>query len=46
MVPLAHNGMVAVHSVVEADHLWQILPELRAAGASGILVLPVEQMIA
>jgi ATP phosphoribosyltransferase len=46
VVPLAHNGMVAVHSVVEADRLWQILPELRAAGASGILVLPVEQMIA
>ena len=46
VVPLAHNGMVAVHSVVEADRLWQVLPELRSAGASGILVLPVEQMIA
>jgi ATP phosphoribosyltransferase-like protein len=38
--------MVAVHSVVAADRLWQILPELRSAGATGILVLPVEQMIA
>jgi ATP phosphoribosyltransferase len=46
VVPLAHNGMVAVHSVVEADRLWQVLPELRDAGATGILVLPVEQMIA
>ena len=46
VVPLAHNGMVAVHSVVAADRLWQILPELRSAGATGILVLPVEQMIA
>jgi ATP phosphoribosyltransferase len=45
VVPLAHNGMVAVHSVVEADRLWQVLPELRNAGASGILVLPVEQII-
>ena len=45
VVPLAHNGMVAVHSVVEADRLWQVLPELRDAGASGILVLPVEQII-
>lgn len=46
VVPLAHNGMVAVHSVVEADHLWRVIPELQVAGASGILVLPVEQMIA
>jgi len=46
VVPLAHNGMVAVHSVVEADRLWQVLPDLRDAGATGILVLPVEQMIA
>jgi ATP phosphoribosyltransferase len=46
VVPLAHNGMVAVHSVVDADRLWQILPKLQAAGASGILVLAVEQMIA
>jgi ATP phosphoribosyltransferase len=46
VVPLAHNGMVAVHSVVEADRLWQVLPELQSAGATGILVLPVEQMIA
>lgn len=45
VVPLAHNGMVAVHSVVEADRLWQVLPELRNAGATGLLVLPVEQMI-
>ncbi len=46
VVPLAHNGMVAIHSVVEADRLWSVVPELRDAGATGILVLPVEQMIA
>jgi ATP phosphoribosyltransferase len=46
VVPLAHNGMVAIHSVVEADRLWRVLPELKGAGATGILVLPVEQMIA
>jgi ATP phosphoribosyltransferase len=45
VVPLAHNGMVAVHSTVDADALWHVLPDLRAAGASGILVLPVEQMV-
>ena len=41
----AHEGMVAVHSVVDANDVWQVLPELKAAGASGILVLGVEQMI-
>ncbi len=37
--------MVAVHSVVDAGELWAVLPELKAAGASGILVLAIEQMI-
>ena len=46
VIPLAHNGHLAVHSVVEADDLWQLLPELEAAGATGILVLPIEQLIA
>jgi ATP phosphoribosyltransferase len=45
VIPLAHNGDVAVHSVVEADDLWHVLPELEAAGATGILVLPVEQLL-
>jgi len=46
VIPLAHNGMVAIHSVVDADDLWELLPSLEEAGASGILILPVEQLIA
>jgi ATP phosphoribosyltransferase len=45
LVPLAEQGMVAVHSVVDADDIWRLLPELKAAGGSGILVLPIEQLI-
>ncbi len=45
VVPLSHDGMVAVHSVVDADEMWKVLPELEAVGASAILVLPIEQMI-
>jgi len=45
VIPLAHDGMVAIHSVIPADDLWHVLPELEAAGATGILVLPVEQLI-
>ncbi len=32
--------MIAIHSVVGADDVWGLLPRLKAAGASGILVLP------
>jgi ATP phosphoribosyltransferase len=45
VIPLSHDGMVAVHSVVDADDMWTVLPRLEAAGASAILVLPIEQMI-
>ncbi len=42
IIPLVHAGMVAIHSVVGADEVWGRLPGLKAAGASGILVLPIE----
>ncbi len=45
VVPLADSDMVAVHSVVGADEVWSVLPRLKAAGASAILVLPIEQLI-
>jgi ATP phosphoribosyltransferase len=46
VVPLAHNGKVAIHSVVDARDVWQVLPRLKEAGATGILVLPIESLIA
>ena len=46
VIPLAHNGDVALHSVVDADDLWGLLPRLEEAGATGILVLPLEQVVA
>lgn len=45
VVPLAQQGMVAIHSVVEGEDVWRVVPDLRAAGASGILVLPIEKLI-
>ena len=45
VVPLAEDGMVAVHSVVETNDLWNLLPELKTAGARDILVLRIEQLI-
>ncbi len=46
VISLADPGLVAIHSVVDADEVWSVLPKLKAAGASGILVLPIEQLIA
>jgi ATP phosphoribosyltransferase len=45
VIPLAHSGMIAIHSVVSADEVWGLLPRLKAAGASGILVLPIEKIV-
>lgn len=45
VVPLADSEMVAIHSVVDAAEMWSLLPMLEQAGASGILVLPIEQLI-
>jgi len=46
VIPLAHPGMIAIHAVVGADDVWGLLPRLKAAGASGILVLPIEKLVA
>jgi ATP phosphoribosyltransferase len=45
VIPLAHDGMIAIHSVVGSDDVWGLLPRLKAAGASGILVLPIEKIV-
>lgn len=45
VVPIADDHKVALHSVVDADDVWTVLPKLKAAGASAILVLPIEQLI-
>jgi ATP phosphoribosyltransferase len=45
VIPLAHEGMIAIHAVVGADEVWNLLPKLKSAGASGILVLPIEKIV-
>jgi ATP phosphoribosyltransferase len=45
VLPLAEPGMVAVHSVIPATDVWHLLPALEAAGASSILLVPVERML-
>jgi ATP phosphoribosyltransferase len=45
VLPLAEPGMVAVHALVPAADVWPLLPKLEAAGASSILLVPVERMV-
>jgi ATP phosphoribosyltransferase len=46
VLPLAEPGMVAVHALVPSATVWTLLPKLEAAGASSILLVPVERMVA
>lgn len=45
VVPLAHDDQVAIHSVVDEGEVWNLLPDLKAAGGHDILVLPIEKLI-
>jgi ATP phosphoribosyltransferase len=42
---LAEENMLAVHAVIPSNKFWDIVEALKAAGASGILLLPIENMI-
>lgn len=46
VLPLAEPGMVAVHALVPASDVWRLLPRLREVGASSILLVPVERLVA
>jgi ATP phosphoribosyltransferase len=46
VLPLAQPGMVAVHVLVPAAEVWHVLPRLEREGASSILLVPVERLLA
>lgn len=45
ILPLAQGEWSSVHSVVQEDNFWDIIDQLKKAGAEGILVCPIEKMI-
>ena len=45
VVPLAEEGWSSVQSVVNEDVFWDVIEKLKALGAEGILVVPIEKMI-
>lgn len=45
VLPLADNHSLAVHAVIPSEKFWEIVDDLKSAGASGILLLPIENII-
>ena len=45
ILPLAEEGWSSLHSVISEDQFWELIDELKEAGAEGILVIPIEKMI-
>ncbi len=45
IVPLAEKGWSAVHTVISEEHFWDVIDQLKEAGAEGLLVVPIEKMV-
>lgn len=45
VLPLAEVGWSSIHTVIEKDSFWEVLDELKANGAEGLLVIPIEKMV-
>jgi len=45
ILPLAEKGWCSLHSVISEDDFWEVIDNLKDAGAEGILVVPIEKMV-
>lgn len=45
ILPLASEGWSSLHSVVKEDEFWDVIDQLKALGAQGILVVPIDKMV-
>ena len=45
IMPLAEKGWSSLHSVIEEDTFWEVIEQLKEAGAEGILICPIEKMV-
>lgn len=45
IIPLAQSGWSSLHSVIDESQFWEIIDQLKEAGAQGILIVPIEKMI-
>ena len=45
VLPLAEKGWSSVHSVIEEGAFWEVIDQLKNAGAEGLLIVPIEKMV-
>jgi ATP phosphoribosyltransferase len=45
VLPLAQEGWSSLHSVIDETKFWDVIDELKIAGAEGILIVPIDKMV-
>ena len=45
VLPLADKDWSSIHTVIEKNSFWEVIDELKANGAEGLLVVPIEKMV-
>lgn len=45
ILPLAESGWSSLHSVIEEVKFWEVIDELKEAGAEGILIIPIDKIV-
>lgn len=45
ILPLAEDGWSSLHSVIDEDKFWEVIDELKEAGAEGILIVPIDKIV-
>ncbi|HNP18600.1 MAG TPA: ATP phosphoribosyltransferase [Fulvivirga sp.] len=45
LLPLAEKGWSSLHSVIDENQFWEVIDELKAAGAEDILIVPIDKMV-
>jgi ATP phosphoribosyltransferase len=45
ILPLAEEGWSSLHSVIDANQFWEVIDELKKAGAEDILIIPIDKMV-
>ena len=44
-MPLAEEGWSSLHTVIDEEKFWEVIDELKVAGAEGILVCSIEKIV-
>ncbi len=45
ILPLEEKGWSSLHTVIKEETFWEVIDRLKAAGAEGILVIPIEKVV-